>query len=65
MSGKETPREPFVEQQTPTELREPLRDDDFYWDGPYMVFTAAYHLRRGSCCHSGCRHCPYGDAELS
>ncbi|WP_461488939.1 DUF5522 domain-containing protein [Pontibacter sp. HJ8] len=25
-----------------------------------MVFTAAYHLRRGYCCQSGCRHCPYG-----
>ena len=23
------------------------------------VFTAAYHLRRGTCCASGCRHCPY------
>jgi hypothetical protein len=25
-----------------------------------MVFTAAYHLKRGSCCKSDCRHCPYG-----
>jgi hypothetical protein len=25
-----------------------------------MVFTKAYHLRRGHCCQSGCRHCPYG-----
>ena len=33
---------------------------DFYWDGPYMVFTADYLLRRGYCCQSGCRHCPYG-----
>jgi hypothetical protein len=24
-----------------------------------MVFTEAYHLRRGYCCHSDCRHCPY------
>jgi len=23
------------------------------------VFTATYHLDRGSCCDSGCRHCPY------
>jgi hypothetical protein len=38
---------------------EPL-DDEFYFDGPYMVFTEAYHLRRGYCCNSGCRHCPYG-----
>ena len=33
---------------------------DFYWDGPYMVFTAGYLLKRGYCCQSGCRHCPYG-----
>jgi len=24
-----------------------------------MVFTAAYHLKRGYCCNSDCRHCPY------
>jgi hypothetical protein len=24
-----------------------------------MVFTAAFLLRRGYCCQSGCRHCPY------
>ena len=35
------------------------REGEFYFDGPYMVFTAAYHLRRGSCCQSGCRHCPW------
>ena len=36
-----------------------LRPEDFYYEGPYMVFTAAYHLKRGYCCNSGCRHCPY------
>jgi len=40
-----------------------LEPEDFYWEGPYMVFTAAYHLKRGYCCGSGCRHCPYKDAE--
>ncbi|MBC7661751.1 MAG: hypothetical protein H7249_18815 [Chitinophagaceae bacterium] len=30
----------------------------------YLVFTGAYHLKRGSCCGSGCRNCPYeGDAK--
>jgi hypothetical protein len=33
---------------------------EFYYEGPYLVFTEAYHLRRGYCCQSGCRHCPYG-----
>lgn len=40
-----------------------VEGEDYYFDGPYMVFTAAYHLKRGSCCHSECRHCPYGAVE--
>ena len=24
-----------------------------------MVFTEKYHLKRGYCCGSGCKHCPY------
>lgn len=36
------------------------RDGDFYWEGPYMVFTEKYLRERGYCCKSGCRHCPYG-----
>ena len=38
---------------------QPLAPEDFYMEGPNLVFTAAYHLKRGSCCKSGCRHCPY------
>ena len=30
-------------------------------DTGWSVFTEAYHLARGSCCGSGCRHCPYRD----
>jgi hypothetical protein len=36
-----------------------LQPGDFYLEGGCMVFTAAYHLRRGYCCGSRCRHCPY------
>jgi hypothetical protein len=39
----------------------PLQDGDFYLEGGHMVFTAAYHLRRGYCCGNRCRHCPYQD----
>ncbi len=39
-----------------------LAPEDFYFDGPLMVFTAAYHLKRGSCCGCECRHCPYRSA---
>ena len=31
-------------------------------DTGYSVFTEAYHLARGTCCGSGCRHCPFGSA---
>ena len=27
----------------------------------FSVFTAYYHLKRGNCCGSSCRHCPYGE----
>jgi 2-iminoacetate synthase ThiH len=40
----------------------PVEGEDFYREGAYVVFTARYHLRRGYCCESGCRHCPYKDA---
>lgn len=34
---------------------------DYYLEGDKFVFTAEYHLKRGYCCNSKCRHCPYGD----
>ena len=40
-----------------------IEGEDFYREGAAIVFTARYHLRRGYCCGSGCRHCPYGDAS--
>ncbi|MBC7740741.1 MAG: hypothetical protein H7061_00990 [Bdellovibrionaceae bacterium] len=30
-----------------------------------QVITSFYLLRRGYCCTSGCRHCPYGMHELN
>jgi hypothetical protein len=33
---------------------------DFYYDeNGLFVFTEKYHLERGYCCGSGCKHCPY------
>ena len=32
---------------------------DFYFESGLMVLTAEYLLRRGRCCDSGCRNCPY------
>jgi hypothetical protein len=44
------------------ERRELIEGEDYYREGAALVFTARYHLRRGYCCGSGCRHCPFGDA---
>ncbi|HEV2578843.1 MAG TPA: DUF5522 domain-containing protein [Acidobacteriaceae bacterium] len=40
----------------------PLEPGDFYYENGFVVFTAAYHLKRGYCCNSGCRHCPFREA---
>ncbi len=38
-----------------------LFKEDYYIDAQtgFMVFTEKYHLKRGYCCKSSCRHCPY------
>ena len=38
---------------------------DYYSEGAVIVFTARYLLRRGYCCESGCRHCPYQNVTAS
>lgn len=41
--------------------RPKLEPEDFYYsEEGYLVFTEHYHLKRGHCCKSGCKHCPYG-----
>jgi hypothetical protein len=37
-----------------------LPEIDYYLENGFFVFTAWHHLRRGSCCQSGCKNCPYG-----
>lgn len=32
----------------------------YYKEEDYRVFTEFYHISRGYCCRSGCRHCAYG-----
>lgn len=36
-------------------------DKEDYYMTPegYLVFTEKYHLKRGYCCQSGCKHCPW------
>jgi hypothetical protein len=44
-------------------LADKLKEGEDYYVDPMtglVVFTEKYHLKRGYCCKSGCRHCPYG-----
>lgn len=39
---------------------EKFEKEDFYLSPEgYIIFTEKYHLKRGYCCQSGCRHCPW------
>ena len=31
----------------------------YYMEGERVIFSALFHINRGSCCDNGCRHCPY------
>jgi hypothetical protein len=36
-----------------------ISDEDYYDEDGLIVMTATYHMKRGQCCGSGCRWCPY------
>ena len=40
-------------------IKPKLQPKDFYWEEGKMVMTEEYHKKRGYCCNSNCRHCPY------
>ena len=40
-------------------MNEEEEEDLWYFENGLMVFTEKFHLKRGYCCKSGCRHCPY------
>lgn len=49
-----------MQQESPQHEPEPTRPQRLYYvEAGLLVYTAAYHLQRGHCCGSGCRHCPY------
>ena len=38
-----------------------LTPQDYYLDANgLLIYTACYLLKRGYCCRTGCRHCPWG-----
>ncbi len=39
----------------------PFEKGDYYINElGFRVFTKQYHIKRGYCCKSDCKHCPYG-----
>lgn len=34
-------------------------EDYYYNEQGYIVLTENFHLKKGSCCGNGCKHCPY------
>lgn len=55
---KEEPTRPAAANNSAT-ISPLIEGEDYYCEGAAMVFTAQFLLRRGYCCESGCRHCPY------
>lgn len=33
---------------------------DYYLEKGQIIMTESYLEKKGSCCGSGCRHCPFG-----
>ena len=49
---------------TSTRQEPPLQEGlDYYIENGLFVFTGEFLLKRGYCCESGCRHCPYQTQE--
>ena len=58
----DNPAEPYLGQTQTQSLIEGI--DYTIEGGVALVFTAWYHLKRGECCGSGCRHCPYDHSNV-
>lgn len=48
---------------SPTSSPALVEGEDYYTERGMIVFTARYHLKRGYCCGSGCRHCPFDETK--
>jgi len=47
-------------------MKQLIEGVDFYYNEQgLMVLTEKYHLERGYCCGSGCRHCPFDYEKVS
>lgn len=48
----------------PTKKEDFVEGLHYYIENSNWVFTEYYHLLRGYCCKSGCRHCVYGFKKI-
>ena len=55
MTGRKSMPHPVPDKNDKTGPKQP----DWYFENGLLVYTPAYHLKRGFCCGSGYRHCPY------
>ncbi len=39
------------------------KEDYYFSEEGYIIFTEAYHLKRGYCCNNNCMHCPYREKK--
>jgi hypothetical protein len=50
----------WVQQLYVQETRSKKPEPDFYKDkNGNIVMTESFHIKRGKCCGSHCKHCPY------
>ena len=53
----------WIQQAFVREFGNKLLPSDFYYENGYRVMTESYHVRRGTCCGNGCKHCAYFPAH--
>jgi hypothetical protein len=54
------PKKSWLAQHGEAPLPEGFGEADYYVnENGLITFTSNYHLKRGYCCGSGCRHCPF------
>ena len=59
MAGDEPPPKSNASREDAAPTAPLVAGVDYYVERGCLVFTREYHLKRGYCCNSGCRHCPY------
>ncbi len=66
-AGKQTKRDYSRGDSEPPAGQDPELQEglDYYVEDGLLVFTSAFLRKRGYCCDSGCRHCPYQNREMS